>query len=126
MTIDVSALSAQELDALINQAKRRQTALRKRKSPAIVRKRVEALVAAEGYSLAELYTVPGNGRRTAAKRAATTQPASRKGRKLGKVAPKYRNPANTKETWTGRGLPPRWMADQIKKGKKKEDFLIKK
>ena len=28
-----------------------------------------------------------------------------------KVAPKFRNPA-TGETWTGRGKPPRWIADQ--------------
>ncbi|WP_414614043.1 H-NS histone family protein, partial [Stenotrophomonas muris] len=49
------------------------------------------------------------------------------GRKLGKVAPKYRNPANPKETWTGRGKQPRWMAELTAKGNKKpEDFLIKK
>lgn len=28
-----------------------------------------------------------------------------------KVAAKYRNPA-TGETWTGRGKPPKWIADQ--------------
>ena len=27
------------------------------------------------------------------------------------VPPKYRNP-NTGETWTGRGKPPKWIADQ--------------
>jgi DNA-binding protein H-NS len=42
----------------------------------------------------------------------------------GKVAPKYRNPGNPSETWSGRGLSPRWMAALIKTGKKKEDFLI--
>ena len=50
----------------------------------------------------------------------------RAGRKLGKVAPKYRNPANPKETWSGRGKHPRWMAALIAKGKKADDFLIKK
>ena len=43
-----------------------------------------------------------------------------------KVAPKYRNPANPKETWTGRGKQPRWLAAATAKGKKVEDFLIKK
>ena len=33
-----------------------------------------------------------------------------------KVAAKYRNPANTAETWTGRGKPPAWIA-----GVSKED-----
>jgi hypothetical protein len=36
--------------------------------------------------------------------------------------PKYRGPNG--ETWAGRGGTPRWMADLIAKGKKKEDFLI--
>lgn len=39
-------------------------------------------------------------------------PVAAKRSTLGKtVAPKYRNP-NTGETWTGRGKPPRWIADQ--------------
>lgn len=41
----------------------------------------------------------------------------------GKVAPKYRNPA-TGETWTGRGLKPKWMAAAIESGKKLGDFAI--
>jgi DNA-binding protein H-NS len=42
-----------------------------------------------------------------------------------KVAPKYRNPENPVETWTGRGLMPRWMTAALKGGKKKrEDFAI--
>ncbi len=126
MAIDVNTLSAQELGSLIDQAKRRQSALRKRKSPQEVRAKVEAMVAAAGYSLAELYTVPAAGRRAAKQAAPAKKATSRKGRKLGKVAPKYRNPANAKETWSGRGLKPRWMAELVKKGKKVEDFLIKK
>ena len=43
-----------------------------------------------------------------------------------KVAPKYRNPKNRGETWAGRGAMPRWMAAQIKAGKKRESFLIHK
>src|SRR3984893_12689293 len=42
----------------------------------------------------------------------------------GKVAPKYRTPENPGETWTGRGLKPRWLAAAIKSGKKLEDFAI--
>ena len=41
-----------------------------------------------------------------------------------KVAPKYRNPKNRSETWAGRGAMPRWMAAEIKKGKKREYFAI--
>jgi DNA-binding protein H-NS len=42
-----------------------------------------------------------------------------------KVKPKYRNPADRSETWTGRGMRPRWMVAAMKGGKKIEDFLIK-
>lgn len=40
-----------------------------------------------------------------------------------KVAPKYRN-ASTGETWTGRGLQPKWIQAAIASGKKLEDFAI--
>lgn len=41
-----------------------------------------------------------------------------------KVAPKYRG--TNGETWSGRGLKPRWMSEALKTGKKMEDFLISK
>ena len=49
-----------------------------------------------------------------------------KGRKgKGSVAPKYRDPKNPENTWTGRGRMPRWMVAATKGSKaKKEDFLI--
>ena len=40
-----------------------------------------------------------------------------------KVAAKYPH-VETGATWTGRGLPPKWLADEIAAGKSKEDFLI--
>jgi DNA-binding protein H-NS len=42
----------------------------------------------------------------------------------GPVAPKYRNPENSAETWAGRGLKPRWLAAALKSGKKLEHFSI--
>lgn len=45
-------------------------------------------------------------------------------RKGSKVAPKYRNPVNRSETWTGRGRQPRWLAAALKGGKKLADFAI--
>jgi DNA-binding protein H-NS len=50
----------------------------------------------------------------------------RRAKLRGAVAPKYRDPANPQNTWTGRGRMPRWMTQATKGGKaKKEDFLIK-
>lgn len=119
MAFDLDNFSAKELDALIKQASKRKTALTKRKPAAQVRAKLAAMAKAEGYSIAELF----GGARVAAARKASKRGAATRG---GKVPPKYRNPANPKETWTGRGLPPRWMAELIKKGKKREDFLIRK
>ena len=47
--------------------------------------------------------------------------ASRSG---GKIAAKYRDPDNAQNTWAGRGAIPRWMAEKIDDGAKREDFLI--
>jgi DNA-binding protein H-NS len=53
--------------------------------------------------------------------------ASRKsGGPQGKVAPKYQNPANPDETWTGRGVAPKWMQELIDSGRSKDEFLIEK
>ena len=41
-----------------------------------------------------------------------------------KVLPKYRNPKNPRETWSGRGKQPRWLAKRLGAGSKLDDFLI--
>lgn len=115
MAFDLDGYSASDLDSLIKQASKRKTALTRRTPIAQVRRKLTAMAKAEGYSIAELF----GGAKATARR-------STQGRKTGKVPPKYRNPAKPSETWSGRGLPPRWMAAQLKKGKKREDFLIKK
>ena len=41
-----------------------------------------------------------------------------------KVAPRYRNPKDASQTWTGRGKQPRWVIDALAKGKKLDDLAI--
>ena len=41
------------------------------------------------------------------------------------VFPKYRNPAQPGETWSGRGKQPLWLAALLRSGKKLDDFRIK-
>lgn len=43
---------------------------------------------------------------------------SKKGKKIGSVAPKYRDP-QTSKTWSGRGKPPLWIS-----GKDRNQFII--
>jgi DNA-binding protein H-NS len=55
---------------------------------------------------------------------ATKKPNAR--RPYPQVSPKYRNPAEPSETWTGRGKTPRWLTAQLKSGKKLDDFRIQR
>ncbi len=67
---------------------------------------VKALMAEHGLTLADL------GTRSKAKSSGGA-----------KVAAKYRNKA-TGETWSGRGLQPRWLKAALATGKKLADFAV--
>jgi DNA-binding protein H-NS len=123
MSIDLSGLSPKELASLISQAQKRQTVIAKRTPITKVRSRILKFAKSEGYSLEELFGTAGAAAPTRGRGARKTSPTA--GRKLGKVPAKYRNPANGKETWSGRGKQPRWLAAYVAAGKKPEDFLIK-
>ena len=149
MSIDVKAYTLDQLKKLSAEIKKQQTKLAKRAPIAKVRDKLTKLAEAEGYSLIELFGGKAVGAPKAAKKAGRKAAAKKPGRPAKKaakvakkatkkaakkavskragvkVAPKYRNPANPKETWTGRGRQPRWMAAQVKAGKKPEEFLIK-
>lgn len=68
--------------------------------------KVRALMADHGLSLADL-----SGRAAPAKRTGA------------KVAPKFRN-AETGETWSGRGLQPKWLKAALNSGRKLSDFAL--
>jgi DNA-binding protein H-NS len=74
---------------------------------------IKSLLAEHGLTVADLGLKPG-------KAPAAPGGSSTAGKK---VAPKYRNQA-TGETWTGRGLQPKWVQAAIAAGKKLEDFAI--
>lgn len=122
MSIDINTLSAKELNSLINEAKKRKTTLSKRKPLLAVRKKITQQAKAEGYTIAELFGTAGAPR---APRAPGKTVAKKARKSLGKVAPKYRNPSNAAETWSGRGKQPRWLAAYTGSGRTLEEFLIK-
>jgi DNA-binding protein H-NS len=73
--------------------------------------KVRALMAEYGLTVADLGSRP-----------ASSKP--KKGRSSGnKVAAKYRN-ASTGETWSGRGLQPRWLKAALASGRKLTDFAV--
>ena len=55
----------------------------------------------------------------------SSQSPQRERRPYPQVFPKYRNPAKPSETWAGRGKQPRWVTEQLRSGKKLDDFRIR-
>ena len=121
MSIDINTLSAKELESLISKAKKRKTTLCKRKPLPQVRKKLAQMAKNEGYTISELF---GTGGSVAPTTRAPRGTAKKARKSLGKVAPKYRNPDNPEETWTGRGKQPRWLAAKTSEGRSVDDFLI--
>ena len=50
--------------------------------------------------------------------------AKKKRKSSGPVAPKYRNPNDAGQTWSGRGRQPAWFKAALKKGSKPESLEI--
>ena len=122
MSLNIETLNPQELAALIKRANSRRKVLAKRKPATQTKAAVAKVLKASGWTFEELYGKAGGSVAAAAPKKARK---AAKGRSTGKVPPKYRNPANEKDTWTGRGRQPRWVAAEIANGRKLEDLLIK-
>ena len=57
--------------------------------------------------------------------AAPAEPSpSRERRRYPRVLPKYQNPDEPSETWSGRGKQPRWLTQALKTGHTIEEFVI--
>ena len=108
MKPDISNLSVAELEKLTDEAGALIESKKEQELDAAYDKITE-IAASVGVTLDEL-VARGNK---------TTKTTTRK-----PVAPRYRNPENQQETWTGRGKQPRWLAGKLAGGAKLEDFLI--
>jgi len=82
-----------------------------------------------GISVKDLQVASAGKRKNRGRPAGVVQQDSKKGGKGAKtkaigtpVAPKFRGPNG--ETWSGRGLTPRWLATLIAQGQPKESFAI--
>jgi DNA-binding protein H-NS len=104
MTIDLASMSREELTTLRKNVEKALDSLE-------TRRRAEALKAAEnaakefGFSLTELSSGAPVGKKA-------------------KGAPKYANPADPSQTWTGRGRKPNWVIAHLEQGKSLEDIAL--
>lgn len=109
MAINLDALSPTELKALIANAQSQMQAAHANHVKS-VREKIERLLKSNQLTLADVY--PTRGGKGAKKPKST-------------VAPKYRNPADATQTWSGRGKRPLWMVQALKKrGTTLESLLI--
>jgi DNA-binding protein H-NS len=70
---------------------------------------IVALAKKHNVSLTELTSAFGKGTRKAAGKVKLMRVAAKTTDKRAKVAPKYRNPSDATQTWTGRGKSPIWV-----------------
>lgn len=103
--VNVDKLSLKELMELDLKVQKAMTVAKERER-AELKAKIEKMVAEKGFAINELF---GGGR------------GGPKGRT---VAPKYANPDNASETWTGRGRMPKWLVAKLDKGDSLEKFLI--
>jgi DNA-binding protein H-NS len=107
MAIDLKSLSPKELKALIANAESQMQEARASQVQD-VRNKIDALLSHANLTLADIYPTRGG-----------------KGGKRGTVAPKYRNPEDPSQTWTGRGKRPLWFAAALRRrGVTAESLLI--
>jgi DNA-binding protein H-NS len=97
---DMALKDLLELEARVKKA----IAVAKERERMEIKQKIEEMASSSGFSVNELFS----GRSTKGKT----------------VAPKYMNPDNKSETWTGRGRKPRWLSAKLDKGAKLEDFAI--
>lgn len=126
MSIDFSSMTPKALQKFIADATREHKRKKKRAPITQVRAKLSKLAKDSGYSIQELF---GTGASAPATAPSSGKPGRRKAAKSTsagrKVAPKYRNPNDATQTWTGRGKAPLWFGALISSGKTREDLLIR-
>lgn len=109
MAINIDRLSLKELQELDGRIQKAIVVARDRERTE-AKQKIEALALESGFSLSDLF---GGGRGAGRGKAAN-----------GGSAPKYANPDNRAETWTGRGRKPNWLVAKLEDGASLDDFAI--
>lgn len=84
---------------------------------------IETLAKERGFSLTDILPLFPNLAPSIAPEP-QKKPAAKADRSGGTVPPKYRNPANSAETWSGRGRKPAWMQAHLDAGGTPDQLAI--
>ena len=122
--LDLNNLSEQELQKLINQSKKQIKKLKTKKVAELNSKDADVVAVADAVRhLAKAKKVtPAEALSAVAKNMRVGMTASRKTRSESAV--KYRHPQDPSKTWKGFGKRPLWLNDELKRGRKLEDFKV--
>ncbi|HYW56829.1 MAG TPA: H-NS histone family protein [Polaromonas sp.] len=109
-----------EIQSQIEELQKQAAEIRSREFDKTVRE-ILVMMGAFGITVKDLNSGKTRGGKTKAKK---LRPGGATKKKAATVlVAKYRGPAG--ETWSGRGLTPRWLAALIAEGKAKEEFAVK-
>ncbi len=114
-----------DIQSQIEKLQKQATEIKAREFDATVQD-ILAKMQAFGITVKDLQSGKGRGGKgkTKAKVKVAAKRASGAGKKnTGPVAAKFRGPNG--ETWSGRGLMPRWLSALVAQGQPKENFAIK-
>lgn len=114
MTFELEGLSAEELEELIAEAK------------AWIVKKEDYAVQAAYAEMVQLASGLGLSVDDVILRARRTGNFARPEKTKKPVAPRYRNPNNPSDTWTGRGKAPRWVSALQAQGVTLDSLLIER
>lgn len=111
----LATLSLRELESI---QKKVNSEIHKRRSKAQEEglKKIKLIAAEYGLTSNELKGI-ASSKRPVIKKKGTTK-------KRGPVAPKYRDPSNSQNTWTGRGRQPKWVVAFLTGGGLLEQIII--
>ena len=90
---------------------------------ALDRQIAEARSSDRAAAIAQIRSLMSENGLTTADLVAAVPPRGTANGSRAKVAPKYKHP-ETGVTWTGRGLKPRWLTEQLAAGKQISNFAI--
>lgn len=114
MSVELKSMSRKELEKHLKDVKKALQAVQARDRRE-AKKAAEKAAAEFGFSLEDLATDSPAPRKTRKTKAKSAGPKSQ---------PKFRNPADPKQTWTGKGRQPNWFRAQVEKGTAPDTMAI--
>ena len=116
MSVDISSMTTPQLTEKLRELDKQKVEVlraieqRKKQDKKALKQKLRSEAESHGFSWEELF--------------GGEAPKARVGRGGYKSAPKYRNPSNPEQTWTGRGTRPGWYKEALAAGKNPDEMLI--